>query len=162
MNGAKKALVAIIMTLVFFSIAFSAGVVSVSAAQVVCPEGANLTSDLCKGAMGDSVENRIPRIVNTLLFIVGLLSVIMIIYGGITYVTSAGDQSKVVKAKQTITYAVVGLVVSILAFAIVSFVVGQVTDGGGSGGGNNTSNSQGSGGDELLPCPNDPNTMCAQ
>jgi hypothetical protein len=48
----------------------------------------------------------------------------MIIYGGIRYTTSAGDSSHVKAAKDTILYAVVGLVVAILAYAIVNFVVG--------------------------------------
>ena len=46
----------------------------------------------------------------------------MIIYGGIQYTTSAGDSGKVTNAKNTILYAIVGLIVSILAYAIVNFV----------------------------------------
>lgn len=66
------------------------------------------------------------NIINTLLFIVGALAVIFIIVGGIQYVISSGDPKRIDTAKNTITYAVVGLVVSILAFAIVSFVRGQL------------------------------------
>lgn len=66
------------------------------------------------------------NIINTLLFIVGALAVIFIIVGGIQYVISSGDPKRIDTAKNTITYAVVGLVVSILAFAIVSFVKGQL------------------------------------
>ncbi len=63
-------------------------------------------------------------VINVLLFLIGAISVIMIIYGGIRYVTSGGDQGAVTSAKNTILYAVVGLVVAILAYAIVNFVVG--------------------------------------
>ena len=65
----------------------------------------------------------ITDIVKTMLFIVGLLSVVIIIYSGILYIISAGNSSTVQKAKTTLTYAVVGLIVAILSYAIVSFVV---------------------------------------
>lgn len=62
-------------------------------------------------------------IVNVLLFIIGAVSVIMIIFGGFRYVTSGGDSGGVTSAKNTILYAVVGLVVAVLAYAIVNFVL---------------------------------------
>lgn len=60
---------------------------------------------------------------NFMLFIVGALSVIMIIVGGLRYVISGGDNSNVTSAKNTILYAVVGLVVSMLAYAAINFVI---------------------------------------
>ena len=54
---------------------------------------------------------------------VGILSVIMLIWGGILYTTSSGDSNKVTTAKNTIMYAVIGLVVAIFAYAIVNFVL---------------------------------------
>lgn len=68
----------------------------------------------------------IKNVTNTLLAFAGALSVIFIIIGGIMYATSAGNDSQVQKAKSTITNAVVGLVISLLAFAIVSFLTGTV------------------------------------
>jgi hypothetical protein len=62
-------------------------------------------------------------IVNTLLFIIGAISVIMIIFGGFKYVTSGGDSNGVTSAKNTILYAVIGLIVAVLAFAIIDFVL---------------------------------------
>jgi Type IV secretion system pilin len=66
-------------------------------------------------------------IVNVLLFIIGAISVIMLIIGGIRYTISAGDSGNVTAAKNTILYAIVGLVVAFLAFAIVNFVLGSIT-----------------------------------
>lgn len=63
------------------------------------------------------------RILTTLTYIIGAISVLMIIIGGIRYVTSNGDQNQITSAKNTILYAVIGLVVSILAYAIVAFVI---------------------------------------
>ena len=73
-----------------------------------------------------SANTLIKNIVNTMLFLVGVLSVIMIIYGGIQYVISVGDSGKVAKAKTTIIYAIVGLIVAILSYAIVNFVISQL------------------------------------
>lgn len=62
-------------------------------------------------------------ITNVLLFIIGAISVIMLIIGGIRYVVSGGDAGAVTSAKNTILYAVVGIVVAILAYAVVNFVI---------------------------------------
>ncbi|MCL2445044.1 pilin [Candidatus Saccharibacteria bacterium] len=70
-----------------------------------------------------TLESVVRNIINTLLFVIGIVSVIMIIVGGIRYSTSNGDSGKIAAAKNTIMYSVIGLVVAILAFAIVNFVV---------------------------------------
>lgn len=75
----------------------------------------------------------ITSITNTLLFIVGALAVIMIIFGGIRYATSAGNASAVTAAKNTILYAIVGLIIAFLAFALVNWVLSALTPGGGYG-----------------------------
>lgn len=63
-------------------------------------------------------------ITNVLLFIIGAVSVIMLVIGGIRYTVSAGDSSAVTSAKNTILYAIVGIIVAILAYAVVNFVLG--------------------------------------
>lgn len=68
----------------------------------------------------------ITTITNTLLFLVGALSVIMIIIGGIRYTVSAGNSANVTAAKNTIMYALVGLIIAFLAFAIVNFVLSSI------------------------------------
>lgn len=73
-------------------------------------------------------------ITNVLLFVLGAISVIMIIIGGLRYVISGGDQAAVSAAKNTILYAVVGIIVAILAYAVVNFVIGSFTGGSGSAG----------------------------
>ena len=62
-------------------------------------------------------------IVNVILFIVGAVAVIMIVVGGVRYTVSNGDSNAVQGAKNTIMYAIVGLVVAIIAYALVNFVV---------------------------------------
>ncbi len=74
---------------------------------------------------GISLSQGITNTVNTLLFIVGVASVIMIIIGGLRYVFSGGDPKNTTAAKDTILYAVIGVVVAALAYAIVNFVIIQ-------------------------------------
>jgi cytochrome bd-type quinol oxidase subunit 2 len=73
------------------------------------------------------------QITNTILFIVGALSVIMLIYGGLRYIISGGDSKKVTDAKNTIMYAIIGLIIAVLAYAIINFVIKAFADQGGSG-----------------------------
>lgn len=63
------------------------------------------------------------QVTNTLLYIVGVIAVIMLIVGGVKYVISGGDSKKVTDAKNTVLYAIIGLVIAFLAYAIVNFVI---------------------------------------
>jgi len=69
----------------------------------------------------------VTTVINIMLFVIGILCVIMIIFGGIRYTTSTGDKTKVDAAKNTIIYAVVGLIVAIVAWALVNWVFGALT-----------------------------------
>lgn len=74
-----------------------------------------------------SISTAFGDIANVLMFLVGAIAVIAIIYGGFLYVTSTGDAKRVEAAKNTILYGVIGLVVAIMAYAIVYFVVNQLS-----------------------------------
>ena len=82
-------------------------------------KGADSTGQKDSRSAGDLAKD----FVNIMLFAVGILAVIMLIWGGIRYVLSGGDSGAVSSAKKTILYAVVGLIVAILAYAIVNFVI---------------------------------------
>lgn len=69
----------------------------------------------------------IQNILTIVFTIVGAISVLMVVIGGLRYVTAQGDPSQLSKAKGTIIYAIVGLIVSICAVAIVTFAMGSVT-----------------------------------
>ena len=81
------------------------------------------------GQVSTDPESLVKKFVNIFLFAVGALSVIMLIWGGIRYTTSAGDSNKVTAAKNTVLYAIVGLVVAILAYAIVNMVISKIASG---------------------------------
>lgn len=71
----------------------------------------------------------VNTIINVALGVIGLIAVVMIILGGVQYTTSSGDAARVKKAKDTIMYGIIGLVVALLAFAIVNFVLTSVFTG---------------------------------
>lgn len=74
-----------------------------------------------------SVNDTIADIVNIFSVIVGIVAVIMIIYGGFRYITSGGDSGKITDARNTIIYAIVGLVIVAFAQFVVKFVLSKVT-----------------------------------
>jgi hypothetical protein len=75
---------------------------------------------------GPTIAELVSNVVNTLSFIAGVACVIAIIAGGIMYITSAGDENKVRTAKNTLLYAIIGVIISISAYAISAFVVGRI------------------------------------
>jgi Type IV secretion system pilin len=115
-------------------------VVATPSASAACSSIANKVSEGANGAAtgnnsndcgtGNGVDNNsIARaangIVNIFSLIVGIVAVIMIIYGGFRYITSGGDSGKVGNAKNSLIYAVVGLIVVAMAQLIVRFVLTQ-------------------------------------
>lgn len=81
----------------------------------------------CNGSdTSADLGNAITNIINGVIGIIGAVAAIFILVGGINYMTSAGDAGKVEKAKKTILWAVIGLVISVLTFAIVNFVIGNI------------------------------------
>jgi hypothetical protein len=75
------------------------------------------------GCNDTGVEQKVPGFINAIIFIMGLTAVGVVVLGGTRYATSQGDPGKVKKAKDTIMYAVIGLLVVILAYAIVNFAL---------------------------------------
>ena len=74
------------------------------------------------GGSNQNLPDIITTIINVMLFIAAALAVIMIIYGGIRYITAHGDEKQVKVAKDTIVYSVAGLIIAILAYALVTFI----------------------------------------
>ena len=110
---------------------------------MVSAEEVNLQGNLCDGAAfdpnsstgcavtsdsGNQVQSIIATVINIFSLVVGVIAVIMIIIGGVKYITSGGDSGNVTGAKNTILYAIIGLVIVALAQTIVFFVLGQATN----------------------------------
>jgi hypothetical protein len=103
-----------------FCNALGANTVGISTG-IECGKGTDQVKDLT-GSGGI-----ITTVINVMLFVVGILCVIMIVFAGIRYATSAGDKQKVDNAKNTIIYAVVGLIVAMIAYALVNWVFGALS-----------------------------------
>lgn len=90
-----------------------------------CAKAASLAANP-DGCSARGLNSTVQLIINLIIFAIGLIAVVMVILGGIQYSTSQGDAGKVKKAKDTIMYGIIGLVVAILAFAIVNFVLSSI------------------------------------
>lgn len=107
-------------------------------------DNTNIQSGLCAGAKLDvnavdncdpttdtdaetKVDSLLTTVINIFSLVVGIVAVIMIIVGGFKYITSGGDSGNVTGAKNTILFAVVGLIIVALAQFIVRFVLQKVT-----------------------------------
>jgi len=112
-----------IVASVLLSLAVVAPAGAINAFEDICTAPGSDQSAVCQNKEEDA-NSVVGVVINTMLFIVGILSVVMLIYGGIRYTTSAGNANSITAAKNTITYAIVGLVVSFLAFAVVNWVTG--------------------------------------
>ena len=73
-----------------------------------------------------AADSKLTNILNAVIGSLGIVAVIVIVIGGILYMTSSGDAGKVKKAKDTILYGIIGLVICALAYAIVNFVISNL------------------------------------
>ncbi|MDR1032908.1 MAG: pilin [Candidatus Nomurabacteria bacterium] len=128
-------------TLAKYAVAVSTGATLISGKVLAAASGASGgVSGGANAARGDSQPSDLfgntgifTQVTNTILFIVGALSVIMLIYGGLRYIISGGDSKKVTDAKNTIMYAIIGLIIAVLSYAIINFVIRAFADQGGGG-----------------------------
>ena len=110
--------------------------VNTFAGKVKCPDGTDAgvnglasCTKLSNTANTNDLMGQANTIINVVIGVIGFVAVAFIIFGGFQYTTSAGDPGKVKKAKDTILYGIIGLVVAMLAYAIVNFVLSNVFKG---------------------------------
>lgn len=87
-----------------------------------CKEGEAVNSKLC-GDDGTEASSIVKNLINTFLFVIGILAVAMIIHSGFKFVNSRGNPESIKAARETLLYSIIGLVVAILSFTIVNFVI---------------------------------------
>ncbi len=123
MYSLKIAIIMIVAMLVL-----APGVVGASNKDAVC-EGAGIVSGSGAGCGTgtDTLNGVISKGLNFFSAIIGVIAVVMIMIGGIKYITSQGDSSQISSAKNTVLYAVIGLVVVAISQVIVHFVIGRFT-----------------------------------
>ena len=89
-------------------------------------KGADMTNSGGGGGSNQNLPDIITTIINVMLFIAGALAVIMIIYGAIRFMTAHGNEKQVESARLIVTYSVIGLIIAILAYALVNFVLSNL------------------------------------
>ena len=126
MNKVKTLLVGAMMAFGLVAAPLTFDSVSYAANTNEAQKGVNQIGGNDPGNSAGDFTTLIKNIINILLFLVGAIAVIMIIIGGLRYVISGGDQGQITGAKNTILYAIIGLVVAVLAYAIVNWVLGAL------------------------------------
>lgn len=103
---------------------------SVGAADLLGPgcKGVSDSSGVCseKGNGSKGVTNSVKKGINAAIYVLGIICVLMVILAGFLYTASSGDASRIQTAKNTLMYAIIGLIVAILSFAIVNFVIKNI------------------------------------
>ncbi len=131
----KKSLM--IVPALLLSLTFAGAAIAPAYAANCDPAGGltTATSADCSSGKGQNTnglfdnDGIIHTIINLMLFIIGILCVVMIIWAGIRYTTSTGDKGRVTAAKDTLVYSIVGLIVAILAYAIMQWVFTSLSGG---------------------------------
>lgn len=126
----KRAL--LLLSLLLLPALVVTGAPSASAAELkpfeeVCSEAPE--SEVCLASNENPVSGSdgvLLRVVNILSFVVGVAAVLMVMLGGFKYVTSAGDANSIASAKNTILYAIIGLIVFLLSQGIIAFVIRRI------------------------------------
>lgn len=74
----------------------------------------------------DTLMSTVQTIVNVIIGVIGVIAVVVIVIGGVYYIISQGEAAKITKAKNTLLYGVIGLIVALLAYAIINFILKSV------------------------------------
>lgn len=130
MKKLKQVIIAAAMAFTLLAPVVSIGAVSAQASgnvSAVC-DGVELTGGNCNPGGSGGLNDIITKGVDILSIIIGVVAVVMIMVGGLKYITSGGDANSITGAKNTILYAIIGLVVVALAQIIVKFVLAKVNN----------------------------------
>lgn len=103
-------------------VAFAPATLAQTTGLIKTTDNPNNISQATGGA--SSARELVLTIVNYFLYFLGLIATLMVIYGGVLYVTAAGDTESVDKGKKVIMYALVGIIIILLSFALVNSVLG--------------------------------------
>lgn len=92
------------------------------------PTGHGGCKDSSVKGSGEKLDDLITTAINIFSVIVGIIAVVMLIYGGLRYITSAGDSGRLTGAKQTIIYAIIGLIIVAFAQFVARFIVSKAAE----------------------------------
>ena len=127
----KKLFVYMLLTVGLLSPTLALGTQTIYATtQEELKKGACLGDTACENTASADTQTNVNNIVNTIInvfsWLVGIVAVIMVIFGGFRYITAAGDTTKTKTAKDTILFALIGIIIVALAQTIVKYVLNLV------------------------------------
>lgn len=136
MRKLRLFLISALLTLTMMFGVLTPALADTSQVQAGLCTGANLqftenpsSANCSDGNATSKINDIVHTVINLLSAIVGIVAVIMIIVGGLRYITSGGNDTSVTGAKNTILYAIIGLVIVALAQTLVRFTLGKITNG---------------------------------
>lgn len=107
-------------------------------------------SDNAFFSANQSIPETVTRIISIVIGVIGVILLVMLIYGGVLYATSSGNQDQVDRGKKVLTYSFIGIIIVAISFAITNYVVvGLFSDDIGQGQGSNESTGEGDDGDGI-------------
>ena len=129
MKKAKKIIFSVILPIVAFSFFI-----------IAAPQVSNASlwdqQEFIDGGIADSfgetkdnptdIRVRVVAIINVILTLLGIVTVVLIIFAGFKWMTAAGNEEQVSKAKKTLTSAVIGLIIILVAWSITSFILREM------------------------------------
>jgi len=134
-NGMKNIIIGLVGILISIGLFSAPALVSAgpfdSARNQACQGiefDVNSTGDCSEAGAGEKLDSTLSAVINIASLVVGVVSVIMVIIGGLKYVSSQGDSNGTASAKNTVIYAIVGLVIVALSQIMVRFVINRATD----------------------------------
>lgn len=115
--------IAKIIVSIFITIATTLSLASGQVMAFTAQEGADAARAEGMPAELVGADGVFTKFTSIALYVIGAISVIMLIWGGLRYIMSGGDSKKVTDAKNTVLYAIIGLIIAVLAYAIIHFVL---------------------------------------
>jgi TRAP-type C4-dicarboxylate transport system permease small subunit len=127
LNNISKSL--LVVPAIAFGLAFAVPAVQTQSVSAIddSPSMSDAVREVKTDEMPEDLPAQIKKIISIILYVAGAIAVVMLIFGGVKYITSGGSQEKVAEAKNTILYAIVGIVVCLLSFAVVEFVISGIS-----------------------------------
>lgn len=127
LNNIGKSL--LVVPAIAFGLAFAVPAMQTQSVSAIddSPSMRDAVREVKTDEMPEDLPTQIKKIISIILYVAGAIAVVMLIFGGVKYITSGGSQEKVAEAKNTILYAIVGIVVCLLSFAVVEFVISGIS-----------------------------------
>jgi len=130
MTALLKKISGVVASIAAFSYPFIASASGGAAEEVTCDTATDpfcIKSSQVEGLAKGSLQGTVGKIITQFITLLGIVAVVIILYGGYQWMTASGDQAKVDKGKKILTQGIIGLVIIVLSYAIANFVINALS-----------------------------------